>query len=746
MPAAPLMKNEKGLPAGRQAIVLLSGGLDSATSLYLAKKKGFKCFCLIFDYGQRHRREIESAKRIASVANCPWQIIKINLPWKGSALLDRKMAVPKSVKVSKCQSVKGIPNTYVPARNIIFLSFALSYAEAIKAQSIFIGAHSQDYSVAVNSRVIKRGDGIIPIQGCERGDYILSTDRTTLGIRWSKVGDLIRHRYINQSMYKITTEHGRSINVSDGHSLFSLNRRGEMQPIKVKDLKRGHYILAPSKLKIFGNIKEINLLDLLSNEKFIFVIHPKLGNLMQEYKNEQERWWRRSNIMPLDIYNKFYRKKAIIKDEGIFIKSRKDRVRSIPAILELNETFCFFLGLWLADGSFGGGSTICISCNNTEAIKNLKIICKFFKAKMSVWKNKIDKSLSSPLLMKIMKRLGFNGTAHTKIIPSIIYDLPLKLQSAFLRGFIIGDGSVRKDGPIDISSVNESLIDGLQDLLLNFSIVAYKKKQLFKKTNFTNGHFILYRLAIENSIDKQLFLKNIGNIDNKISPLTSCRCKIRGIPVYQTLNDDLKSLKTIKKFTKIKNKIRNNAIYTNNRFDRDLLLKLINQAPQESLKKKWDSLVNNELIFAQIRQKRKISYVHDYIYDLSVEKNENFICDGLLAHNSGYPDCRPEFYRAFSKVITTGTKSGVEKHKVRIETPLIRKTKAQIIRLAVRLGVPLESTWSCYQGGRVPCGRCDSCYYRMKGFKEAGIQDPAAGDTLPIGKKGVPRLAKRVSL
>ncbi len=122
----------------KRAIVLLSGGLDSATTFYLAKKKGFECFCLIFDYGQRHRREIGSAKKIAKEANCKYQILKINFPWKGSALLDKRINIPKRDN--------GIPSTYVPARNIIFLSFALSYAEARGASAIYIGAHSQDYS------------------------------------------------------------------------------------------------------------------------------------------------------------------------------------------------------------------------------------------------------------------------------------------------------------------------------------------------------------------------------------------------------------------------------------------------------------------------------------------------------------------------------------------------------------------------------------------------------------------------
>jgi len=128
------------------AVVLLSGGLDSATTLYLAKKLGFNCRCLIFDYGQRHKKEITSAGAIARSAHCPARIIKIDLPWKGSALLDKKIKITGDTKVPRHQATSVIPNTYVPARNIIFLSFALSYAEAIGAEAIFIGAHAQDYS------------------------------------------------------------------------------------------------------------------------------------------------------------------------------------------------------------------------------------------------------------------------------------------------------------------------------------------------------------------------------------------------------------------------------------------------------------------------------------------------------------------------------------------------------------------------------------------------------------------------
>lgn len=89
--------------------------------------------------------------------------------------------------------------------------------------------------------------------------------------------------------------------------------------------------------------------------------------------------------------------------------------------------------------------------------------------------------------------------------------------------------------------------------------------------------------------------------------------------------------------------------------------------------------------------------------------------------SSGYPDCRPEFYRAFEEVIRQGTKPET---RIRIVTPVIHLTKADIVRRGRELGVPFEKTWSCYQASRRACGRCESCLLRLRGFAEAGVPDP----------------------
>ena len=93
---------------------------------------------------------------------------------------------------------------------------------------------------------------------------------------------------------------------------------------------------------------------------------------------------------------------------------------------------------------------------------------------------------------------------------------------------------------------------------------------------------------------------------------------------------------------------------------------------------------------------------------------------------SGYPDCRPEFIASFASTAALALKRGVEGNPIEVRTPLLDLTKAGIVRLGVSVGAPLELTWSCYQGEERPCGTCDACALRAKGFAEAGVPDPAA--------------------
>jgi 7-cyano-7-deazaguanine synthase len=125
----------------RRAVVLLSGGLDSATTLALAREQGFSCYCLSVDYGQRHAAELDAARRVAIAAGASQQrVMRVDLAGiGGSALTDPAIAVPE-------KPTSGIPVTYVPARNTIMLSLALAWAEVLGSHDIFIGVNVLDAS------------------------------------------------------------------------------------------------------------------------------------------------------------------------------------------------------------------------------------------------------------------------------------------------------------------------------------------------------------------------------------------------------------------------------------------------------------------------------------------------------------------------------------------------------------------------------------------------------------------------
>jgi len=133
--------NTEALQQAARAVVLVSGGLDSATVLAIARSQGFECYALSVDYGQRHKAELEASKRVAAMLGAhSHRQVHVDLgSMGGSALTDAGIAVPESIE-------PGIPVTYVPARNTIMLSIALGWAEVLGARDIFLGVNAVDYS------------------------------------------------------------------------------------------------------------------------------------------------------------------------------------------------------------------------------------------------------------------------------------------------------------------------------------------------------------------------------------------------------------------------------------------------------------------------------------------------------------------------------------------------------------------------------------------------------------------------
>jgi 7-cyano-7-deazaguanine synthase len=170
-----------GMNEQPRAVVLVSGGLDSATVLALARSQGYACYTLSFDYGQRHRAELAAAQRVSdALGDVEHKVVRLNLDSiGGSALTDAAIAVPE-------EATSGIPVTYVPARNTVFLAIALGWAEVLGATDIFIGVNAVDYSGYPDCRpaFIDAFEALANVAtrvGVEGGRYSIHTPLMQLG-------------------------------------------------------------------------------------------------------------------------------------------------------------------------------------------------------------------------------------------------------------------------------------------------------------------------------------------------------------------------------------------------------------------------------------------------------------------------------------------------------------------------------------------------------------------------------------
>jgi 7-cyano-7-deazaguanine synthase len=197
-------------PSTMKAVVLLSGGLDSATCLAIAASKAYSCYALSFDYGQRSRSELDAATRLAKAADvAEHKIVRLEMGQiGGSALTDEEIAVPE-------QETEGIPVTYVPARNTVFLSYALAWAEVVEASAIFIGVNALDYSGYPDCRP----------------EYIAAFQQViNLATRTSVEGGIIKLETPLIALSKaeiITTGRGLGVDYGDTVSCYQANTEGE---------------------------------------------------------------------------------------------------------------------------------------------------------------------------------------------------------------------------------------------------------------------------------------------------------------------------------------------------------------------------------------------------------------------------------------------------------------------------------------------------------------------------------------
>jgi len=688
----------------KSAVVLLSGGVDSTTTLAIAKQAGYGLNALTFQYGQRHAVEVAAAQRVAQAFGVERHVVvPIDLRIFGGSALTDQLAVPKSRSLEEIG--QGIPITYVPARNTIFLAYALAFAEVLGAEDIFFGANVYDYSVGGDALVWVRTAQwarLMPIQdfyALPEGEYqTVAVDPQTLQLQWRRVIGRFRHWAEHKRCFAIRLERGQEITITEDHSLFTIDpATASLISVKGSQITRGMPIVVPFDLSETAEAWSDDLAFL------------DLSGLVQSCEAR-------------------YVQRSIVVENG-YITNRL-RLTHIPVRFPITDELLYIVGLWLAEGGKqldSRSAALRFSIGGIPgAVDTLRSYFQQFNVAISKSPlNNYDYSVSSSVFAALFRYLGLFGTAKNgeKTFPPFFWDLSQHQRRIVIAGLWDGDGSHVFKGASILAQKSHQLIHdtyhclSLDGIFPTIGVGRHSQKQLIIRRSQDFRRFVeLFPLRHPS---KRLAYESRGRVKGRDQAIGLWKCP----GVWHAVASE--SLQPGEK-TRIYN--------AGGKYDASFRA----QRAAFSCVPSLQSIVSSKLAFLRVRDIQETR--SRWMYDLSVEGAENIIANGILAHNSGYPDCRPEYIRAFEAMANLATKAAVEgRQRLQIQTPLIHLSKAQIIQWGLELGVDYALTHSCYDPGPdgSSCGRCDSCLLRLKGFSEAGLADPVAyrtmGQTSPPG-------------
>lgn len=673
---------EKSTPP--KAVVLLSGGLDSTTCMAIAKAEGFDVYAMSFRYGQRHNHELDCAARVAQEMGAhKHHIATIDLGAFGGSALTDEIEVPKGRSPDEMED--EIPVTYVPARNTIFLSFALAWAEVLGASDIFIGVNALDFSVGGDSYVWIRDENAaifhVPIrefvEDFPAGQYqTLSINRETWQPQWKKVKAKLRHKVQNKTCYRVHLERGDSIDITEDHSLFSLDENYQLTPIKGNELETGLPLIVPMTLEEVHPDKDLDYLDLEGLAGYMNALTAK----------------------------------KMAREENGFVVHRS---LSLPLRFPLTDDFLYATGLWLAEGHLSKSGQPHYSNTLPKAKETVRRAFAPYDGTIKEKGNGVDYVVQGgKLLGSMLLFIGLTGKAidGTKQLPRWFWQLSKRQKEFFLAGFWDGDGSRVHNGTASCYQKSSEL---LHELVYAFrSLGAYPT---FTPTGNRPGHIMRMCSASDFEVLAKLPLVDQRKKETaqKASSVKS-RDKGKGLWKTEAL---WKLIREAEKPPGLATELYNRL----GKYDNSVRGQRWHKLREVGL----GHLLDTPLGFQTITSIEQVE--EEYMYDLSVEGNENFYANSILAHNSGYPDCRPEYIAAYEAMANLATKASTQDgNTIRIHTPLIDLTKGQIVAKGLSLGVDYSLTSTCYDPDTngAACGTCDACILRQKGFAENDLQDP----------------------
>lgn len=448
----------------------------------------------------------------------------------------------------------------------------------------------------------------------------------------SKIIGLIKHKN-NSKILKIKTRSGRTIRVTDYHSVFTLGKNG-IEDVKTSDLTPGKSFIAVPKVIPFAEnpIEKIDLLEILRKDDYNLKVRG-----VQNYIRAAMGKMGHNNVAKLLGLKSKYLYNVLCKNVGIKVSKFMELMneasiqihhddikictkgKSFPSILEFNEDFCSFLGLWVAEGSYTNKNEVRLSIHSKEEAAVKKLCNKLFGPVTIYHKpnfNATDIYICSGILGVIMgKVLGFNSNARQKKVPDSVYNFSKQNMAAFLRGYFSGDGSLNTKTPapmVEACTESPELADDIAHLLLYFGIVAkiYSRKNRHQKRicfadyeNLNNFREIGFFDSGRNLI--------IYNYISKIE--VSRRDRVPLVGEIKSIVDSSHDLRGWKNQESI---------------GRNILMRLENP--------KLNQILGSDIYWDKVASVEEVKGNFEYVYDISVEPCQNFIggFGGIFAHNS----------------------------------------------------------------------------------------------------------------
>lgn len=457
-------------------------------------------------------------------------------------------------------------------------------------------------------------------------------------VNFCKVTDLIKHKN-NSRILEVKTRSGRKIKVTDYHSLFTLSGC-KIKDIKTSELIPGKsFIAVPKTIPIFGKIEEIDFLESLRENDFGL----KVRNIKKYVKEAREKigYDRTASMLG---YSKKYLSDVLSRNIGIpaskflhLMKESKidynpDEIRiftkgkSLSAKIKIDEDFCTFLGLWVAEGSFTQKGEVRLSLNENEATDIQKLVERLF-GKSLLYKKKNTKGcdiyICSTVIGKFLKNvLSLKSGAKFKNVPEIIFNLDKSRMAAFLRGYFSGDGSIYPNQhgvpTIESSTVSSELADDLTYLLLHFGIVA----KIYQKINDAGN--LSHRICFT-GVDNLKRFESIQFLDEKknlvMDKFTQNVKWSRSpqIPMTPEINSLIMGSGNARQWAE------SGSIGINK------LMEFTQDVPQEIMQ----GILNTDIYWDLVDEVVELPK-EEYVYDISVEPCQNFVAGvgGIFAHNS----------------------------------------------------------------------------------------------------------------